>query len=429
VHYLAAYSEGGVEQDNDFEEAREGEYMPVLESRVVLELTRRVRLFLNVEAGITGVGEILGAIRSRRNVRAPAAQRATPPSSQPGKLASAAQAESRAPTRNEQNMQERQLQRVRQQLAVKNRRIAELHEQLESAGASTIGAGGIKPENLIWIFGVARTGSSWLSAMMGDLQGHARWNEPYVGDVFGYAYFARAWPAQRKRPDYVLGDEHREARLRSIRAFVLEAAASRFLGMINGGGYLVIKEPNGSIGAPLLMEALPESRMVLLVRDPRDVVASMLAAQKKNSWGYVEARKEVDVSADENPDEFVRVRAHLYMGSLERAKQAYEAHGGPKVTVRYEVLRYDTLEELRRIYTELDVPVREKELQRIVEKHAWENIPEEKKGAYQPRRKAKPGGWQEDLTSEQAKTVEEITASVIQEFYSKEMMGPDRVSD
>src|SRR3712207_6950789 len=48
--------------------------------------------------------------------------------------------------------------------------------------------------------------------------------------------------------------------------------------------YLVVKEPNGSIGAPLLMEALPESRMILLVRDPRDVAASSIDARRKGGW-------------------------------------------------------------------------------------------------------------------------------------------------
>ena len=59
----------------------------------------------------------------------------------------------------------------------------------------------------------------------------------------------------------------------------------------------------------------------------------------------------------------------------------------------------------------------EKQLRRVVEKHAWENIPERQKGLNKPRRKAKPGGWREDLTLEQARMVEEITAPIMNEFY------------
>ena len=391
--------------------------MPVFENRVVLELTRKIRLFLNVEAGITGMGETLRAARSPGSEGTPARRSTTP-----------GQGESKTPAQGQrQAAQQHKLKQARQQLAVKDQRIAQLQEKLATADPSRSETGGVKPENLIWIFGVARTGSSWLSAMMKDVEGHARWNEPYVGDVFGYAYFVRAWDWQRERPDYILGDRYKSVWLRSIRTFVFEGAKARLPG-IKEDGYVVIKEPNGSIGAPLLMEALPESRVIFLVRDPRDVVASMLAAQKKDSWGVkvTKANNSDNASADDSPDEFVKVRSHLYMASLEKAREAYEAHRGYKVAVRYEDLRYNTLDELRRIYIELDVPVEEKSLQRIVKKHAWENVPEENKGPDKPRRKATPGGWQEDLTPEQAKTVEEITGSVLAEFYSKESgrVGP-----
>jgi hypothetical protein len=61
--------------------------------------------------------------------------------------------------------------------------------------------------------------------------------------------------------------------------------------------------------------------------------------------------------------------------------------------------------------------VDEGELARVVNKHAWENIPEEKKGVDKPHRKAKPGGWKEDLTAEQARIVEKKAATILDEFY------------
>ena len=36
--------------------------------------------------------------------------------------------------------------------------------------------GGMRPENLVWVFGTARTGSSWLSAIMGEIKGYSRWH-------------------------------------------------------------------------------------------------------------------------------------------------------------------------------------------------------------------------------------------------------------
>jgi hypothetical protein len=312
--------------------------------------------------------------------------------------------------------------RLREQLAARDREISRLRARLAAGEAST---GAIAPDRLVWIFGVARTGSSWLGEMMGELDGHATWYEPYVGDVFGYAYYERADERQRGRGDYVLGDPHREAWVRSLRAFVLEGAEARFPGL-GAGGYLVVKEPNGSVGAPLLVEALPESRVILLVRDPRDVVASLLAAQRKGSWGSADEEASL---ADDNPEEFVRQRSMMYVASLGKAWEAYKAHEGRKAVTHYEDLRYDTLGELRRIYASLDIPVGREQLRKVVEKHAWENVPEKHKGPRKPRRKARPGGWQEDLTPGQARIVEEITAPLMHELYPGSTDGGATPSD
>ena len=74
-----------------------------------------------------------------------------------------------------------------------------------------------------------------------------------------------------------------------MRRFVLDSASARFPERIDGG-YLVIKEPHGTLGAPLLAEALPESRMIVLVRDPRDVISSKMDAAREGSWAE-EAQK------------------------------------------------------------------------------------------------------------------------------------------
>jgi hypothetical protein len=85
--------------------------------------------------------------------------------------------------------------------------------------------------------------------------------------------------------------------------------------------------------------------------------------------------------------------------------------------VRYEDLRADTLGTMKRIYSTLGIPVDEGELARTVEKNSWENIPEEKKGEGKFYRKARPGGWREDLTPKQVRQVERIAAPLLEEYY------------
>ena len=275
---------------------------------------------------------------------------------------------------------------------------------------------GVRPENIVWIFGTGRSGSTWLGSMMGGLDGCAMWNEPLVGNLFGNFHYFRVGGRKPGR-QYILGEPYKETWLGPMRDLVLGGAAARFPELMEGG-YLIIKEPNGSIGSPLLMEALPESRMIFLIRDPRDVVASSMDARSEGSWLQErrEARRRTS-KPDRNPNVYVRMRANSYVQQIEKTGQAYRAHGGHKVMVRYEDLRADTLETMKRIYTALEIPVEEAELARSVEKNSWENIPEQEKGEGKKRRKAKPGGWREDLTARQVEIVEEITGPLLNEFY------------
>lgn len=284
-----------------------------------------------------------------------------------------------------------------------------------------MGPARVEPENIIWIFGSGRTGSSWLSRMMGRLDGHFRWNEPYVGELFGRFYERHS--GYRIDKHFVMAEEIKEVWLDAIRNLVLAEAGALFPGAVRRGGYVVVKEPHGALGASFLMEALPESRIVLLIRDPRDVTASTLDAHRKKSWSSERMQKKgvprVDERADREPDKFVKTRAMNYMKDIQQARAAYEAHQGPKTLVRYEDLRADPLNVIKRIYSELEIPVKDENVAAMVEKFAWKNVLEEDKGEGKIYRKAKPGGWREDLTNRQITIINDIAAPLIEEFYPR----------
>ncbi|MGH3087183.1 MAG: sulfotransferase [Rubrobacteraceae bacterium] len=271
------------------------------------------------------------------------------------------------------------------------------------------------PGNFIWVFGAGRTGSTWLAAMMGEVEGHHVWFEPRVGELFNPE---RMQIEKRAGKSFIFASQYKKVWLKSIKSFVLEAVEARYPGL-DRDGHLVIKEPAGSEGAPMLMEAMPESRMILLIRDPRDVAASWLNASRKGGWQY-ERRRTKDGNRDAGrteDSEKVRNYAKRYRTNVGGAKKAYDAHKGPKTIIKYEDLRADTLATLSRAYSELGVPVDREELSRAVEKHSWENIPEDQKGEGKFYRKASPGGWQEDLTPEQIMIVEKATAPLLEELY------------
>jgi hypothetical protein len=313
--------------------------------------------------------------------------------------------------------QERQIRRLRKS----KRRL----ERPESAG--------VRPENMVWILGTPRVGSTWLGAMMGSMKGYRLWHEPLVGRLFGYFFYHLgiqwdAWPEAYRSSGFIFSPSHRETWIRSIRSFVLDAANAR-APKISRRAYMVIQEPNGSIGAPWLLEAIPESRMIFLVRDPRDVVASLMDAYRKGGWLHTEQhllnpygphqQKWLGSLAERDAGAFIDYAANRYLRDVSAVKQAYDHHAGPKVLVRYEDLRADPLGTLGRISSALEISVNEEELGRAVEKHAWQNIPEESKGEGKLWRKATPGGWREDLSPDQAAEVERITAPLLEEFYAK----------
>ena len=279
---------------------------------------------------------------------------------------------------------------------------------------------GLRAANVVWIFCVARSGSTWLASIMGEMKGTAVWKEPRVGHLFG-EFYENNPKAKTESANFILGAPAKPAWISSIRHFVLTRARYGFP-TLGPDDFLVVKEPGGGVGAPFLMEALPESRMILLVRDPRDVVSSSLDATREGSWQKEQRRAagsgRKSLTAKQ-PDAVVKRSAKKYLRNMERAREAFDAHRGPKALIRYEDLLADTLGAMRRVYSELGMEASADALARAVEKHSWEAIPEDMKGQGKFYRKASPGGWEEDLTPRQVEIVEECTAPLLDAFYTR----------
>jgi hypothetical protein len=365
--------------------------VPLYRSRTVFEILRGVKAFLNLEVGLTrGVVSDFGRDSGNDS-----------------------QAEKLKEIQRRLSEKTRSLRELRKQAASKDRELARLKKEATSSSGYRLG-----PDNLIWIFGMGRSGNTWLSSMMGSLSGHTIWSEPCIGQLFGTYYYDPKRDKQRKSSKFVLGDPVREIWLRAIRLFVLENVNDRFPDA--SIRHLVIKEQPGSEGAPLLMEALPESRMILLIRDPRDVVASNLDATSEGGWSY--HRRKLDKARATRRDDGTDLKqasrlAEDYSKKVGKAKEAYEAHQGPKALIKYEQLREDTLGTMQRLYSSLGIEISEHEMARVVKEHSWENIPEENKGEGKFYRKGTPGSWREDLRAEEVRIVERTTAPLLKAFY------------
>ena len=275
------------------------------------------------------------------------------------------------------------------------------------------GPGNLREERLVWMFGSPRTGSTWLSRIMAEFDNQERWHEPYVGLLFGSFLYERLHNSKLLgSASFIMGEPHKKVWLDSVKNFLLEGARARYPNLRNDQ-YLVIKEPNGSVGAPLLLEATPTSRLIFLIRDPRDVVASRLDAFKKGSW----SAQDHDLEDADELNAFTRRLAEEYTKVVSQVHRAYETHPGEKTLVRYEDLREDTVGTLKAMYEALKITIDENRLEAAAAKHAWEQVPEGNKGPGKFYRKAKPGGWEEDLSPEQVRIIENATGAVLAEFY------------
>jgi hypothetical protein len=215
---------------------------------------------------------------------------------------------------------------------------------------------------------------------------------------------------RRSDPGYFFNDEYAHSWRPELRRLILarlHAQADRAARKHSLSDPLVlIKEPNGSHGAELLMSLLPRSRMIFLLRDGRDVVDSVLDARGGNGWTV---QTQVDLSDAGQRLAYVRRQARLWLNCTNAVQSAYEAHP-PELRwlVRYEDLRRDTLAALRPLVGWLGLSSSDEELRDAIDANAFESIPGWLKGPGTPRRAAKSGLWRENMTPGEQEAMEEI---------------------
>ena len=231
---------------------------------------------------------------------------------------------------------------------------------------------------LVWIFGSPRSGSTWLLALLchplvpddesptGVRRVHAPdagrppaipINEPYAQqhlvptvsvDMGGEDGDTQATlqDFRHATPSYFLSDRYASAWRPALRRLVLARIAAQVDAVQRScggrGGAVIVKEPNGSIGAEFVMSLLPGSRMIFLLRDGRDVVDSMVDAQMPGGWL---ASPVASRTAPGRQDRLALVRreSHLWLARTRAVKRAYDAHPAQlRCLVRYEDARRDT---------------------------------------------------------------------------------------
>ena len=135
---------------------------------------------------------------------------------------------------------------------------------------------------------------------------------------------------------------------------------------VSGGKkWIVVKEPNGSVGATLLR---PSAKRPCVAHQGSQGRSSLRLDRHRPGGGAYKWRKSEGIVRDRasrNPDAFIEGQAKRYMRNVGAAKRAYEAHEGPKVMSAMRTLRRIPSGRLRGIYSALGIPAGEDELARV----------------------------------------------------------------
>jgi hypothetical protein len=278
-------------------------------------------------------------------------------------------------------------------------------------------------KKIVFIFGTPRSGSTWLKLIIHRQKRIRSIDEPMLGAQLGAfndnpavhwnlfignhaVRFSRI--LDQDRNDLFFSPNFEHSWRKSLRIMILDRIIAQFGN--EGYDHVVIKAPNESHAADLIMQTLPKSKLIFLIRDGRDVIDSRQG--KFHNPG--------SLIRPETPEERKFRISHfalMWNIMIEATQKAYDNHE-PKLRllVKYEDLRINSFDEIARIYKFLGYNLKKEELKNIVEQTSFENVPENMKGKDKNIRKAKPGGFKEYFTNEELELVHKMIKDNLKKY-------------
>jgi len=269
-------------------------------------------------------------------------------------------------------------------------------------------------KNLVWIFASPRSGTSWLGTQLLSYQTLSV-NEPLIGLHLGMRQprfrekIIRHIDIFKIEPDYFFSQIYSNSWMRYLKKLILHRLFAQVKDLSKK---IIIKEPNGSMGADILAKCMPNSKIILLLRDGRDVIDSVLDSLQKDSW----VTKQYHITPLDIKKRFsdIKYQADLWVVVTQLLMDVFNKFPEQqRLLVRYEELRKNTKMELQKIYNFLKIDIPQNKLEEIVEKYSFENIPADKKGSGKVVRSATPGKWKESFSKKEQKVLNEIMGDAL----------------
>jgi sulfotransferase family protein len=176
---------------------------------------------------------------------------------------------------------------------------------------------------------------------------------------------------------------------------------------------VVVKEP-GSHAADTIMDLFPNSSLIFLLRDGRDVVDSWLDGYRDGSWATEEGAYPLD---ETGRPALIRWQSSVWLHRTEVVQQTY-ARADPerRILIRYEEMREDPATTLEGICAMLGIEADRPQLETIAAANEYSRVPRRKRGDGREIRRAKPGGWAKHMSREEISAMHEILAPKLDEL-------------
>lgn len=268
----------------------------------------------------------------------------------------------------------------------------------------------------LFIVGCPRSGTTWLQLLLAQHEGIATAPETQI-----FAYYLgqleRQWRLEHEGSDRlqgqaglsrVLSDEEFAAMCRQSARMVLDKIrAGR-----PGSNVVVEKSPKHALHAAFIQQLFPDALFLNVVRDPRDTVASLIAASR--SWGR-----------DWAPPNAVQA-ARMWVDHIGGARRAAQHDPGRYHEVKYEQLKADPVDQLQAIFAWVGLEVERSGCEAAVAACDFEELKKRKSaddlplpGSRSPQgffRKGEAEAWRADLSPTDVRVVEHICGPLMAEF-------------
>jgi len=271
-------------------------------------------------------------------------------------------------------------------------------------------------KNIIWIFGSARSGTSWLGGQL--LSYHTKFiNEPLIGRHLGHTQAGRVGSVRdidffSEDPHYFFSTRYKNTWAYYLRKLILNRIYAQVQTLSNK---IVIKEPNGSVGADILSQCFSKSKIILVQRDCRDVIDSLIDARSKNS--QFTKRFQTKPIPEKQRLHFIERKSNNLVKLMNILFRTYEQHDIKlKLMIKYEDLRNSTTDVLQKIYDFIDIKISKDELKNIINKFTFEKIPPDQRGSGKVKRSATPYKWKENFSSEEKEIMNKILVETLRKL-------------